>query len=522
MRPSDYDIHHPGDEWREHQYETVQWCERLLNKSTSVIQASTGSGKTDFAIAMARRNKSIVLTETKSLQRQYGSDAYKAAVVTGRGNWPCVHPDGLFKDATAADCVYADQLGGMNNCRYRCPYFEQLIAAKKSKKAALNYAYWFLASGHWSSDYLFLDEAHRLPEIVLEFVSCTVNEFHIKRYNLPPAPAISMQMPRRVRLNLATDWLDEVLQIVGKELIKLRDLYKDLPKKYSRSVKAVEQLYERVSFVFKYISTDSDEDWYIGSQPDRFVAKPLTAKHNFPDYFLGKRATVLQSATIGNPSILAKELGIETFKYRNVPSRFTPEQRKVYLLDCPRMGMASVNKNPEFVNHQADAITKFVKDYDESWHWLIHAQSKAKIYKLEENLSLRGLADRVWVVPEVPTDDQTAAWETRRKTPGAIILSWSWSEGVDLPEVNGCIVADIPFAYLGDDYIRARMRAYPQMYRQSAAWEVEQRAGRTRRGVAAHYNIDGAEPKAVGIADGNYSMLMKYYSDEFVESLEER
>jgi len=471
---------------------------------------------------MAKRSKSIVLTETKSLQRQYGSDAYRAAVVTGRSNWPCIHEDRLFADATAEDCIFADWKGGMNNCDFPCPYRAQLIAAKRSPKAALNYAFWFLGYTHWDSDYLFLDEAHRLPEIVLEFVSCTINEYHIKRYSLPSAPTISMKMPRRVRLNLATGWLGDVLEILSEELRRLVKLYKDLPKKHSKPLKSIRRLYEHVGLAFSYISTDSDEDWYIGSTPDRFVAKPLTAKHNFPDYFLSKRATVLQSATIGNPDILAKELGINSFKYRNVPSRFSPEERRVYLLDCPRMGMASVKKNPKYIDYQADAIAEFITDYDESWHWLIHAQSKAKIYKLEENLSLRGLEDRLWVVPELPTDDQTAAWEKQRAHPGTIILSWSWSEGVDLPEVNGCIVADIPFAYLGDDYIRARMKAYPQMYRQSAAWEVEQRAGRTRRGVAAHYNIDGAEPKAVGIADGNYSMLMKYYSEEFVESLEAR
>ena len=521
MLPSDYGIYHPGDAWRRHQYETVQWCERLQQESASMIQAATGSGKSDFPIAMSRTSKSIVLTETKSLQRQYGSDAYRAAVVTGRSNWPCIHPDALFENATTEDCMFAEIRGGMSNCPHPCPYWQQLIAAKCSKRVALNYAYWFLAHSGWKSDYLFLDEAHRLPEIVLSFVSCTINEFHIKRYDLPHAPTLSMNMPRRVRLNLATDWLDKVLKITGEELIKLTKLYKDLPKKYSKQVKSIQRLYDKISLAFAHISTDDDEDWYVGSTPLRFVAKPLTARHDFSKFFLGNRATVLQSATIGNPSILAKELGIEEFKYRDVPSRFTPDERRVWILDCPRMGMASVKKNPDYIEYQADAIAEFIKDYDDTWHWLIHAQSKKKIYELAGRLSKRGLEDRVWTVPEVATDDQIAAWEKRRRIP-TIILSWSWSEGVDLPEVNGVITADVPFGFLGDDYIKARMKVYPQMYRQSAAWEMEQRLGRTRRGVAAHYNINGAEPKAVGIADANYSMLMKYYSDEFRESLEKR
>ncbi len=522
MLPSNYGISHIPNEWRVGQYEAVKWCKNLQQASIAIMQAATGSGKSHWPIAMSKDSKSIVLTETKSLQRQYGSQVYNAAVVTGRSNHPCVFDHSLFESATAEDCAFSDSKSGMWGCPASCPYRAQLIAARKSPKVALNYAYWFLARSSWNCNYLFLDEAHRLPEIVLEFVSCTINGYHIKRYSLPPAPAIAMGMPRRVRLNLATDWLNKVLVIVGKELTRLARLYKDMPKKYSKLVKSVERLYDKVSIAFEHISTDEDEDWYIGSNSGGFVAKPLTARHDFSKFFLSQYTTVLQSATIGNPNILAKELGIEQFEYRNVPSRFTPDERRVWILDCPRMGKKRVEDNPDYPDYQADSIKDFINDYDPSWHWLIHAKSKKKIYELADRLADRGFEDRVWVVPEIPTDEQTVAWEARRLHEGTIILSWSWSEGVDLPEVNGVITADVPFAYLGDDYIRARMKAYPQMYRLAAAQETEQRLGRIRRGVSSHYNINGAEPKAVGIADGNYTMLRKYYSEEFVESLEER
>ena len=135
-------------------------------------------------------------------------------------------------------------------------------------------------------------------------------------------------------------------------------------------------------------------------------------------------------------------------------------------------------------------------------------------------LASRGLEDRVCKVPETGTEKQLQWWiERKQVAPGALCITWSFAEGVDLYDDNFCLSADIPFADQGDEYGKARFEYSIPLYMWEAATELEQRMGRIRRGDVSHYGP--MAEKVVAIFDSNWTRVKPYLSDDFLESIVE-
>ncbi len=492
------------------------------------------SGKSSVAMGQSIHGQTIVVTKSKNLQVQYGDLYSDCAVLFGRRNYSCNHKD-TPPSATADDCLFREN---MHKCPVasQCAYLNAKELAHNSQRVALNYAYWLTTHKKWQPYQLVLDEAHNLSDIVLDWVGCTIDTRDLQRWELPDVPTISVAstnplFPTPDQTPEAIAWLSASIKVLNATLEKI--LKKQLTEKNLQDKRACEGVLRKLTNTREALQTYPGSHWYIRSGDNAlwngagFVCKPLTARYDAPRFFFQNRPRVLcMSATIGQVSSFANELGIDKFDYRTVPNQWDASVRPVWILDdCPPMGKSSVEKNPATWQKQADVIAKAILACPSyfSGHILVTRKIEAKL--LAERLEHCGLADRIWVSlgsdgAYTPTNEQLIAWEKRKlQVPNSICCGWWGWEGMDAKTDSIVIVSKIAFPFLGDSYERARMVYDGRMYRQRAAWLVEQGCGRVRRGEISDYNLDGKLNTMVSIADGALPMIKKYLSESMRESL---
>lgn len=509
--PQDYGLDHNA--WRPHQRETLDWGRTIARGGVGVLEAPTGSGKTALPAAISARATVISLVQHKHLQQVNYGEKYGFDVLYGKSNYDCVHPANLDiagNIQSAEACIHESN---MLKCPYasECPYVIARERAKESSHASLNYPYWFTA--RWlrthTFSYLVCDEAHNLSEQVLEFTGCTVNEFIRAKYGLP-------SFPQAYRVQDVSEWFEDAIARLNTAHYKYRG--------YPKEQEKIKRLGAKLDATVCAMDVNAS-DWYVRSGQTlntnpQLVARPLTARYHFAHYFLSPHYRLIaMSATIGDMPTFTKELGISEYESRRVPSVWDASVRPVIIPnDIPRMGYTSTSAEK---TAQALRIAREVKKYPSDWSGVVHVSSKQGAKDLAVLLSRFGLSERIWVPTEGRSTEQVAAdWTLRKqKVIGSLAVAWAWQEGVDLTEERICIVAKVQFPSLGDDYEKARMGYDGQFYLQRTAWKVEQSLGRTRRGEASDYNLNGEISQLVMIADGNWTRVKKYLSQNLKDSI---
>ena len=524
--PSDYGVTE-HEEWREGQLESVKWALSDMPE-VGFLEACTGSGKSAVSKAISSRSQVVVLTETKSLQDQYGS-IYNAAVLKGKSNYECLHPKARHTQhyrATCEDCLYP--LKDMDSCpRYRdCPYLNAKYDALRSQFSCLNYAYWLTSRIFVDSHQgvLVCDEAHGVPDQVISRSGISLRENRRLDYGLPPFPRIQEAQGLLARvenpLDPAMDWLTRAISALRMTYSYLQSEAEDDPSARKKARK-VEYFGMKLRATMEAFAT-CKEEWFIESSPDqKFAVMPLTARNHFRSMFAGpNRQVLMMSATLGNPAAMARELGLndEEWDSRVVPNAWPAWRRPIYRLPTPRLSYRSTEKE---YGEQADMIAKAILSVPHSWSGIIHVTRKTEAKLLAHRLARRGLQDRVWVTPETGTSGQLEAWEIRKaKFPGSLMLAWSFHQGFDGLDERICCTAKVQFPSLGDKYEQRRFEFSKEMYQQRAAQMMEQSQGRTRRGREEDYDVEGKRRGLNIIADENVGMIKKYFSQGFLEALQ--
>ena len=506
----------------------------------AVIEAPCGSGKSAYPTALSCNSKVITLTGTKVLQSQY-ADIYNFAKVVGRGNFPCINPERLFDDATAEDCVFGI---AMSRCPLvgECPYVRQKEAAKDSPRAVLNYHFWNLTGNRryddgsyvWAKDTLVLDEAHALSETCLNYFSVRVQPKHRDYYNLPEFPYISSGMPVSVQTNRAEPWLQLSASILAERIKFISRRLKLEQTKYgkerlSSDLRRTQRMQMQLRAVLVALRA-VPEDWFISSNGEGLLVKPLTGRHVFPRMFLSDvRSTVIaMSATIGDFKNFCSELGIQEYQSHRVPNRFAPEERPIYVLkNCPRMSSRATEDDFE---RQADLIYKQIVNCPSDWSGLLLVTRRSEAAILRDRLARRGLGNRVWAMPGhdgtyVPTDQQVVEWQERkRRIPNSIGISFSFWFGYDGQDERILGICKAPYPVWGSEgsYESAWRRYSMERYNYTCAVHLTQGAGRIRRGEPSHYDTPTEQRKLVFIADGSFDgRIKKMMSPDILDSLVE-
>ena len=444
-RPSDYGVPHP--KWRPHQLESVEWA--LGVGDVGILEAAVGSGKTAICAATASRKTVVSLVRTKFLQEQYGA-LYSFDLLKGRSNYRCTHPNSAL-GAMADSCLYSGKSMYLCEVSKDCPYLVAKNIARSSRKLCTNYSYWLSAA--WIRkdlpQALFLDEAHNVDSLTLDHVGLKVSERRRRDWSLPAFPTITGMASGSLDAvstptGDALGWLVGARNVLALQYRRLQASADD--EKTRKRARRCERFGSSVRATIDALNHCSD-DWFVRSGDDvlyfngesvpGFIARPLTAKYHFPRYFRNG-VTVAMSATIGDLGTFAKELGIQSYVDRSVPSRWPPEARRVYLLDAPKMRHGSTYLDYE---HQADVVADAIKTCPDDWSGILHVTRKAEAPLVANRLARRGLQDRVWVSPQGPTEGQIAAWERRKaRHPGSLMVAWAFQEGMDAREEKICIV----------------------------------------------------------------------------------
>lgn len=446
-----------------------------------VVEAPTGAGKSAIAVALAREAKSAyVLTNQKILQDQYVTDFPDLAVMKGRANYDClVAPT----HAAAAPCIAGKRFPACEEC----PYFTAKDVAMAANVTTLNYAYFLAelnyAGGFKERDLLVLDEAHNVEGALMGFVQVAISDTQLLR------AGIQLQLPPPLGAEHMFEFAETLLPELRSRAIEV-DL--ELAKGSMQSATAVERLRvkqwlegqaERIQIMLDS-HFGGDVDWvverYRGQNGENLVFKPVeVGALAEPFLFTYGRRVLMLSATILDARTFMRSLGIEPEEAAviAVPSTFPPQNRPIEVRPAARLTRHYIDRDlPKLV----EAITELAQRH-ENEKGVIHAHS----YKIA-NFIHSNLPDEVrWrVLTHDSSDGRDATLNRHLTSPEpTILLTPSMTEGIDLADdrARWQVLCKVPYPYLGDKQVAARMERDRDWYDWRTTLAVVQAYGRSVR-----------------------------------------
>ncbi|KKN82283.1 hypothetical protein LCGC14_0310960 [marine sediment metagenome] len=462
------------DSWRPTQVETIEAiidAYEVEGKRFVLANMPTGAGKTIVATAVQRLLdcSSVSLTHTIALEKQYAETMPWATVVTGRRNHPCDLPNdipGLDLDgdtlmADRAPCAHGD------DCEYirpdGCSYYRMLYRASDSRQIITNYAYAtriFQAyrlrgmgdRNPFHRQLLVCDEGDLAEDAVVAAAQIRITA---KTWAPHGAPMQSRDV------GIWADWARSLRPRIQKELDGLKD--KSLGELEAGEIKRRSTLRWMVNTVSSIagINVEQQDEYIVGPYEGGVDIRPLwgwtVAQRLLWGYF---PRILFMSATLGDPNVLVRKLGIPTseVKYIDVPSTFSPANRPVFY--WPLVSVSRKTSESEW-DRLADAINYLANQpglVDKKG--VIHTASFAVASKLNDRLQSN---PRFMTHSRASQDgseglsfDQALMVFENTNSP-SILISPSMSHGIDLPYVIGWqAIAKVPFANLGDPVVKAR------------------------------------------------------------------
>lgn len=462
------DPNRPLPEWvtqlRKHQIVAIGRAVEAFEdgKQTVYLDGPTGTGKTLIGEMIGREigGKTLYVCSDKALQDQFAKDFPYAKVLKGRANYPTESNP----NATAADCIAKRPIDPCFHCEHGhagCPYQIAKKEALAADLAVTNISY-FLTEANWvggfsGRDLVIVDEADTLESQLMGFVEYRVP---IKYMNMA-----RMEPPKKsVRKATIIAWMRDFVDTFEPIAQAEQDL---------RAKRGMDQCVQATKRVILELerdirlkdNPDLDEDsglWLRQyEKDDTFVMKPVKVSSMGMKY-LWRHAEqwLVMSATLISSDEMTDSLGMpyesETVV---VPSTFPPENRPVIM--APVADVTAKNlKEGEAVDDLAYAIQAILLKHPRD-RVLIHTVS----YNLTELLAYQLRRGKYQVpgrniVTYTEGRDRHRALQQYRDVPGSVLLAPSMERGIDLPG-DMCrvqIIAKVPFPYLGDRQVNARMR----------------------------------------------------------------
>lgn len=453
-------------EYRDNQWDAiVEIMEHLeQGKKVVMLSAPTGSGKTLIGETVRRLmvGRSTYCCTTKSLQDQIQREFYYAKTIKGRINYPTEHR----ADLTANDCTGTQK--NQYRCswcddRMSCPYVITKDQAVHAPFPILNIAY-FLAettnqqsSQFWGRELVIIDEADTLEEQLMSSIEVVIGSYLRKSIGVKTLP----------KKSVANDWArwleDEVIPKIRMRQAQLRvesaTLFgEDITAK--RQVATLEKLANRIRPLLKFTENGTrriEEGWvmtgYEGNAKDPTIRfKPIKVDEHAREGLWDRgRQFLLMSATLISPQQMAEDLGLEEDEWAvvHLDSTFPIERRPVFSLGVTSMSNKTKAKAWPIM---AEAIEKVI-DENQGVRILVHTVSYHLTNYLRENMRTTR------TMSYGSAQEREKVLKNFLDIKDAVLLAPSFERGIDLPEED-CqviIIAKVPFPYLGDKQISARL-----------------------------------------------------------------
>lgn len=489
------DLGLPYPHWRTHQREAVQDVLRAYAEGYKcvLLSAPTGSGKTIIGAAVGRmlEGHSLFLSHTIHLQNQQLRTLPEARTATGRGNWVCSLKTAMGEEmkASEAPCPPCPDKDG----ELDCGYYGQMIEAGESPEAVLNYAYalrilqarrlkGFENNPFSRRGLMVCDEGHLLERALVEAVAAPLNYKTFEVVGLDP--------PRRADLEEWTEWARSNIGEAEHETASAHRKYVRMRTEGAgaHAQKQVLTDYRRwhaIQEALKSLLELANVPAHLQPTQTGYRARPLWVWDLLPGrLFRHADRVLIMSATLGDPEITARLLGLNEWEYTHieVPSAFPVENRLVFYWPVAKMrhGMPDQEKV-----RQAQALDELARKFPTT-PGVVHCNS----FALGEFLTDAVQPETRWRMwPHTRAYNPTPAFESEGlggKLDNAILVTPSATTGVDWDFVGWAMLPKVPFPDLGDDIVRLRTDYVTKegepigqkVYRQEAAMAMVQASGR--------------------------------------------
>lgn len=439
-------------ELRPHQEEAILAIGEAFDRGAKVVwlDAPTGSGKTLIAECTRRilQCSATYICSSLTLQDQFQRDFTYANVLKGRSNYPTVEMP--FPDYTCADCTKQPRQD--DSCLWcpsvrGCPYERAKIKALRGELAIVNTAY-FLAEANYvgalsEQQLVIADECDMLEQALMGFV-----EFRITNRMLRE---LGINAPKKgSHRETIADWLaNECTSAIARVANRIPRDSPDIHVIRDR------QRFERLSESVDRLAGEVANDNWIRDYDDRspLVLKPVTVSEYGHKYLWDHSARWLcMSATIISADEMAASLGLaHEWEVVRVPMTFDKDNRRIYV--TPVANMVAAEKEQE-IPKLLRGIAKLC-DRHQGERILIHSVS----YDLTDSIC-RILSDgprRVFSYSSA--EGRAGAISSYLQSEDGILVAPSLERGIDFKgnDCRVCIVAKVPFPYLGDRQISERL-----------------------------------------------------------------
>lgn len=494
----------------------IEVVEALDDDSVKAVflSAPTGTGKSLIAATVPQiiGQEFIYTCTTHVLQQQVEREFYYADVLKGRRNYPTFDDPAL----TADDCTKerttlpacpacpgwtktsawtgrvddeTSQEGfHCHNCHptWKCPYEQAKDKAANSRMAVLNTAYFLNETATFKSRFknwplVIMDEADMLEQELMNHITVEITAATRKD--------LGVGMPVHVSKEESwVEWLEtEVVPAIKAKLADLPVAVNNLLGKPDTKVLRARKKYERllgdVRMLLKpppyprgeeppenddlipaltsgWVMTGYETKKGDEKQPHNqdVIFKPITVRdYAYPYLWSRGHKFVLMSATIISPEQMAYDLGLEDHEWVlvDIPSSFPKERRPI----VDRSKVSVTNKTiTEAYPVLVEQLVEIMEQHPEE-RILVHSNS----YKLTRELFFEGRRSTANSPRRMYTylnpQERNKALDDYLKNPRGVLIAPSFERGVDLhgDDCRVLVVAKVPYPYLGDKQISARL-----------------------------------------------------------------
>ena len=494
------------------------------DKRFVVMELPTGTGKSPLAFAVgswggakefaqkdgeAYQKGAYILTTQKSLQAQYLRDFETKGMVELRGavNYRCAthntdcRAGGLLNRANKAliaakegeeDVTFSELQAYKDQHPTKCSPCSYNVAKGIFAGAPLgvtNFSYLLSEARHVGHlkprSLLIIDEAHNTEGQLLGFVEIEITAKRCEEVGAERPVQIQPGETARAREWILKEFLPhlkvkiestrgEMLEAEGKD--RERTAFK---------LSGMEQFQSRIDVIVD----DECTDWFSYSDPKTGALKlrPLTARSIAEDYLfrMGHKLLFL-SATILDGKAFIRGLGLDgpTGGFLRVDSDFPVENRPIIVKPVGSMSFKNIDTTtPKMVRMIEKALDKHPDEKG-----LIHTHS----YKLTQAVvdHLLGTKHRERIIyhdTAVGAREQAVVRHVNSLLP-SVLISPSMTEGLDLAEdlSRFQVITKVPYPYLGDPFVKARMAHDEGWYQWQTALTIVQATGRSIRSRTDH------------------------------------
>ena len=447
-----------------------------------------------------------VLTTQKSLQTQYLRDFGNRGMVELKGavNYRCGDQD--------TDCQAGRMLHKANRALIQakrddpntapedllefeakhpikcgtCAYETAKGAFRAAPLGVTNFSYMLAESKHVRSlrprNVLIIDEAHNTESQLLSFVEIEITVQRADQVGAPNPPRI-----KPGEIGPAREWVLTVFRplliawIKALQMELLSTDSGDRRTKISSRIAAGEQFASRLDFL---ADAEQMDEWFAYSDEKTGALKlrPLTARCIAEDYLFRMGVKLLfLSATILDGKAFIKGLGLNGTDggFLRVDSDFPVENRLIHFYPAGSMSFKNIeNTTPKLLNYVERILNKHGDE-----RGIIHTHSYKLTQAVVEHLRGTKHASRIITHDSMVGSRDRAIHEHVTSTEPTVLVSPSMTEGLDLSEdlSRFQVLSKVPFPYLGDPFVKARMAHDDRWYTWTTALSLVQATGRSIR-----------------------------------------